>query len=76
LSESQKARISPHFPLAHGVPRIDERRVVCGMIYVIKYGLQWKDALPFFTMEQLSHDCFQAVETIKARRAHKLKEAC
>lgn len=33
-------------------------------------------ALPFLDMDQLSHDCFQAVETIKTRRALKLKEAC
>ncbi|MFN3227774.1 MAG: hypothetical protein ACE360_16185 [Hyphomicrobiales bacterium] len=70
------ARNFLYFPLAHGVPRVDERRVACGIIYVIKHGLQWKDALPLLDMEQLSHDCFQAVETIKARRAHKLKEAC
>jgi hypothetical protein len=24
LSETQMARISPHFPLAHGVPRVDD----------------------------------------------------
>ena len=44
LSESQMARISPHFPLAHGVPRVDDRRVVSGIVYVIKHGLQGKDA--------------------------------
>ena len=44
LSKVQMARISPHFPLAHGVPRVDDRRVVSGIIYVIRNGLQWKDA--------------------------------
>ncbi len=44
LSERQMARISPHFPLSHGVPRVDDRRVVSGIIYVIRNGLQWKDA--------------------------------
>jgi hypothetical protein len=28
LSEGQMARISPHFPLSHGVPRVDNRCVV------------------------------------------------
>jgi len=28
LSERQMARISPFFPLSHGVPRVDDRRVV------------------------------------------------
>ena len=35
LSESQMARIAPHFPLAHGVPRVDDRRVVSGIVYVV-----------------------------------------
>src|SRR4051812_49799363 len=44
LSERQMARIAPYFPLAHGVPRVDDRRVVSGIVYVIRNGLQWKDA--------------------------------
>ncbi len=44
LSERQMARISPFFPLSHGVPRVDDQRVISGIIYVIKHGLQWKDA--------------------------------
>ncbi|MGH6849951.1 MAG: transposase, partial [Methylocella sp.] len=44
LSERQMARISPSFPLAHGVPRVDDRRVVSGIVYVIRKGLPWKDA--------------------------------
>ena len=44
LNERQMARIEPHFPLAHGIPRVDDRRVISGIVYVIKHGLQWKDA--------------------------------
>jgi transposase len=44
LSERQIARISPYFPLPHGVPRVDDRRVVSGIVYVIRSSLQWKDA--------------------------------
>ena len=44
LSERQMELISPFFPLAHGVPRVDDRRVVSGIVYVIRNGLQWKDA--------------------------------
>ncbi len=44
LSERQMARISPYFPLSHGVPRVEDRRVVSGIVYVIRNGLQWKDA--------------------------------
>lgn len=44
LSEGQMRRIEPHFPLSHGVPRVDDRRVLSGIVYVIHNGLQWKDA--------------------------------
>ena len=44
LFESQLERIKPFFPRSHGAPRVDDRRVVSGIIYVIKHGLQWKDA--------------------------------
>ncbi|MBS0986903.1 hypothetical protein [Acetobacter thailandicus] len=33
LSESQMKRIEPFFPLAHGVPRVDDRRVLSGIVY-------------------------------------------
>lgn len=44
LSKSQFNRIRPYFPLSHGVPRVDDLRVLSGIIYVIRNGLQWKDA--------------------------------
>ena len=44
LSESQMKRIEPFFPLAHGMPRVDDRRVLSGIVYVIRHGLLWKDA--------------------------------
>ena len=33
LSEAQMRRIKPYFPLSHGVPRVDDRRVVSGIIW-------------------------------------------
>ena len=41
LSEAQMARISPFFPLSHGIPRVDNRRVISGIIFVIRDGLRW-----------------------------------
>lgn len=37
-------RISPFFPLAHGVPHVDDHHVLSGIVYVIRNVLQWKDA--------------------------------
>ncbi len=44
LSEQQLAKIERYFPLAHGVPRVDDRCVVSGLIFVIRNGLRWRDA--------------------------------
>ena len=44
LFHEQLVRIKRYFPRSHGIPRVDDRRVVSGIIYVIKHGLQWKDA--------------------------------
>ena len=44
LSEAQMRRISPYFPLSHGVPRVDDRLIVSAIIFVIKNGLRWRDA--------------------------------
>jgi transposase len=39
-------RIRPHFPRSRGIPRVDDRRVLSGIIFVIKGGLRWRDAPP------------------------------
>ena len=44
LSETQISRINPYFPRSHGVPRVDDRKVVSGIIHVIRNGLRWRDA--------------------------------
>ena len=44
LSSKQIERIRPFFPRSHGIPRTDDVRVLSGIIYVIRYGLQWRDA--------------------------------
>jgi transposase len=44
LSPAQMSKIEPFFPRSHGVPRVDDRRVISGIVYVLKHGLQWRDA--------------------------------
>ncbi|VFU10545.1 transposase [Methylocella tundrae] len=44
LSPAQMRRIEPYFPLSHGVARVDDRRVISGIIFVIRNGLRWRDA--------------------------------
>lgn len=44
LSDAQMRRIEPYFPLSHGVARVDDRRVLSGILFVIRNGLRWRDA--------------------------------
>ena len=44
LTPEQMRRIEPFFPLSHGVPRVDDRRVLSGILFVIRNGLRWRDA--------------------------------
>jgi putative transposase len=43
LSDAQMRRIEPFFPLSHGVPRVDDRLVLSGIIFVLRNGLRWRD---------------------------------
>ena len=44
LSDEQWARIQPHLPRdVRGVKRVDDRRVISGIIHVLKSGCRWCD---------------------------------
>jgi transposase len=44
LTDEQVARLVPFFPKSHGRPRVDDRRVLSGIIFVNRNGLRWRDA--------------------------------
>lgn len=45
LSEAQFARLKPLLPnKPRGVPRVDDRRVISGIVHVLKSGGRWADA--------------------------------
>lgn len=44
LTEAQMARLEPFFPKSPGKPRVDDRRVMSGIIFVNGNGLRWCDA--------------------------------
>src|SRR4051795_8817506 len=49
LSDEQFARIAPHLPTdTRGKPRVDDRRVISGIIHVLKSGGRWVDAPPLY----------------------------
>src|ERR1700722_13190186 len=46
LSQAQMGRIERYFPLSHGIARVDDRRIVSAIVFVIRNGLRWRDAPP------------------------------
>jgi transposase len=45
LTDEQFARIAPHLPTdTRGKERVDDRRVISGIIHVLKSGGRWTDA--------------------------------
>lgn len=44
LSDEQLERIKPCFPRSHGIARVDDKKVISGIIFVLRNGLRWRDA--------------------------------
>ncbi len=44
INKAQLKLVKPYFPRSHGKPRVDDRRVISGIIHVIRNGLRWRDA--------------------------------
>ncbi|WP_408736802.1 transposase [Acetobacter thailandicus] len=40
------------------MPRVDDRRVLSGVVYVIRNGLQWKDALKAYGPHKILYNRF------------------
>lgn len=45
LTDDQFARLEPHLPTdTRGKARVDDRRVISGIVHVLKSGCRWVDA--------------------------------
>ena len=44
LPDEQMERLKPFFPKNHGKPRVDDRRVLRGIVFINRNGLRWGDA--------------------------------
>ena len=44
LTEAQMVRLRPFFPKSRGRPRVDDRRVLSGIIFINRNGVRWCDA--------------------------------
>ena len=49
LSDSAWAAIEPHLPHGQpGKPRVDDRRVISGILHILKTGGRWRDVPPAY----------------------------
>ena len=55
LTPTQLNRIKPHFPLSHGIPRVDDLRVVSGIMHVIRNSLASERGAPEQLMIDATH---------------------
>ena len=47
LSDEQWGKIEPHLPtVVRGIVRVDDRRVISGILHVLKSGCRWCDCPP------------------------------
>ena len=44
LTDEQMERLQPFFPKSRGKPRVDDRKVLSGIIFINRNGLRWRDA--------------------------------
>ncbi len=44
LTEARMQRLGPYFPKSRGRARVDDRRVLSGIIFINRNGLRWCDA--------------------------------
>ena len=58
LSQAQMRRIERYFPLSHGVARVDDRRIVSAIVFVIRNGLRWRDAPPEYGRHKTIYNRF------------------
>lgn len=42
LTDEQMERLSPYFPKSQGKPRVDDRSVLSGIIFINRNGLRWR----------------------------------
>ena len=59
LTDDQFARLKSHLPTdTRGKPRVDDRRVISGIVHVLKSGGRWVDAPPIYGPKKTLYNRF------------------
>lgn len=53
------ARLEPFFSQSHGKPRVDEKRVLSGIIFINRNGLRWRDAPKEYEPHKTLYNCWK-----------------
>jgi transposase len=64
LTPAQMERIRPHFPRSSGIPRVNDCRVLSGIIFVLKGSLRWRDAPPGYGPHKTLYNRFVRLSRI------------
>lgn len=78
LTEAQMARLAPLLPSdTRGVPRVDDRRVISGIVHVLRSGCRWADAPAGYGPHKTLYNRFVrwAAKGVWQRVFHALAEA-
>jgi transposase len=78
LTKDQFARLKPHLPRdTRGKPRVDDRRVISGIVHVLISGCRWKDAPAVYGPRKTLYNRFQrwAAKGVWASLFHALATA-
>jgi transposase len=78
LTSDQFARLRPHLPRdTRGKPRVDDRRVISGIVHVLISGCRWKDAPAVYGPRKTLYNRFQrwAAKGVWASLFHALATA-
>lgn len=59
LDHEHLKRIQHMFPKPRGVARVDDRKVLSGIIHVIRNGLRWRDAPPEYGPHKTLYNRFR-----------------
>ena len=77
LADDPFDRLKPLLPnKVRGVPRADDRKVISGIIHVIRYGLKWRDAPACYGPHKTLSQPLRALEQGRGLRPHLPSPGC
>ncbi len=56
LTAAKMVLLAPYFPRSRSLRRVDDRRVLSGIVFVIRDGLRWSDAPAAYGLRKTLYD--------------------